>query len=407
MPINTKRIRLTAAVCLLLLFATQPAITDAATIETLEEQKEETIEQQKKHHAQLRQLQEYMASLEEREADIQEEIKEYDRRMTIVSEKRYEMERDIKKQQEKIEETNGEIDQQTEAMESYQSYFSERARAMYQSDNIDRGAAPLIKIFLESESFGTFISNIVNQQTILHYDDEMYQKFVNTNQALQEERANKKEELTKLNEKQDTLQLLTERYEALHQERQDYMEELVSEIEETAEKQSQTREYIEQTERQTNQLEQQIRARENRASQAVKSMDIEGSPFITPVNSGYISSNFGRRWGKMHYGTDYGVPMQTSVKAAAAGTVQRASYMNGYGNAVILRHTINGQTYETLYAHLSHDMVEEGQKVRKGEEIAKSGNSGHSLGPHLHFETHVGTWNGEKSNAVDPQTFLN
>ena len=68
----------------------------------------------------------------------------------------------------------------------------------------------------------------------------------------------------------------------------------------------------------------------------------------------------------------------------------------------MITHSINGKTYQTLYAHLRNLGVGTMQTVSQGQFIGYMGNTGRSTGQHLHFEVHNGTWNGSKSNAVNP-----
>ena len=87
-----------------------------------------------------------------------------------------------------------------------------------------------------------------------------------------------------------------------------------------------------------------------------------------------------------HVALDFGAPVGTAVKATMDGKVVYAGWNNeGYGNLVIVD---NGK-YRTYYAHLSKIPVKVGQKVRAGETIALSGNTGNSTGPHLHYEVRV------------------
>jgi murein DD-endopeptidase MepM/ murein hydrolase activator NlpD len=88
-----------------------------------------------------------------------------------------------------------------------------------------------------------------------------------------------------------------------------------------------------------------------------------------------------------HSGIDIGVPLGTPVLAAAAGTVSFAGDESGYGNHIELRHP-DGTV--TTYSHLSTIGVAVGQVVVAGQPIAQSGNTGHSTGPHLHFEVKTG-----------------
>ncbi|MFS8666241.1 MAG: peptidoglycan DD-metalloendopeptidase family protein, partial [Limnochordales bacterium] len=113
--------------------------------------------------------------------------------------------------------------------------------------------------------------------------------------------------------------------------------------------------------------------------------------------TGRISSRFGPRWGRMHQGLDIAVPTGTPVRAAAAGTVTYAGAMGGYGNIVTIDH---GNRVETRYAHNSRIVVRVGQRVKRGEVIAYSGNTGNSTGPHLHFEIRY------RGTPVNPEHYL-
>lgn len=105
--------------------------------------------------------------------------------------------------------------------------------------------------------------------------------------------------------------------------------------------------------------------------------------FQRPSNRGYVTSEFGWRWGRRHEGIDIGMPTGSSIRAADGGVVTYTGYRSGYGYLVIIDH---GANMETRYAHLSKILVKKGQRVYKDQQIALSGNTGTSTGPHLHFE---------------------
>lgn len=109
--------------------------------------------------------------------------------------------------------------------------------------------------------------------------------------------------------------------------------------------------------------------------------------FIKPIAGGILTSGFGARWGTVHQGIDWGVPQGTSVMASCGGVVVRSGWFSGYGICVDVQHP-NGMM--TRYAHLSKTLVSVGQSVTQGQQIARSGNTGNSTGPHLHFEIRVG-----------------
>ncbi len=117
-----------------------------------------------------------------------------------------------------------------------------------------------------------------------------------------------------------------------------------------------------------------------------------------PLGAGIVSSEFGTRWKKPHEGLDIAADAGEPVYAVAAGEVLYAdSRMRGYGNVVILRHD---SRVTTLYAHNQALKVGLGDKVEQGQVIALLGSTGHSTGPHVHFEV-------RKANvAVDPRGVL-
>jgi murein DD-endopeptidase MepM/ murein hydrolase activator NlpD len=111
-----------------------------------------------------------------------------------------------------------------------------------------------------------------------------------------------------------------------------------------------------------------------------------------------ISSPFGPRDGRAHDGIDLAVPEGTAVRAACDGRVAYAgNKLRGYGNLVLLDH---GGGFSTVYAHNQALLVREGDELARGSVIARSGNTGHSTAPHLHFEVRA------DGRPRDPLLFL-
>ena len=112
---------------------------------------------------------------------------------------------------------------------------------------------------------------------------------------------------------------------------------------------------------------------------------IDPTGFHMPTPSTKITSPFGPRWRRMHNGLDLKVNIGDTIVAAFDGKVRIVKYeRRGYGKYVVIRHD-NG--LETVYGHLSKQLVEENQLVKAGEVIGLGGNTGRSTGSHLHFET--------------------
>jgi murein DD-endopeptidase MepM/ murein hydrolase activator NlpD len=118
---------------------------------------------------------------------------------------------------------------------------------------------------------------------------------------------------------------------------------------------------------------------------------------IWPV-SGPITGVFGeQRPGHLHAGIDIAVPIGTPVRAAAGGRVAIAGWVGGYGNYTCIQHS---GSLSTCYGHQNSIGVSVGQSVSQGQVIGASGNTGHSFGPHVHFETRI---NGA---PVNPMNYL-
>ncbi|MDP4114962.1 MAG: M23 family metallopeptidase [Bacteroidota bacterium] len=131
--------------------------------------------------------------------------------------------------------------------------------------------------------------------------------------------------------------------------------------------------------------------------------EFDNIPAIRPIEGNYMTSGFGIRYhpilhmNKMHEGIDINAAVGTTVMASGNGTVVFTGVKGGYGNVIEIDH---GYGYHTVYGHLSEILVSVGQKVKRREEIGKSGNTGMSTGPHLHYEV---SYNGEK---IDPLNFF-
>lgn len=113
--------------------------------------------------------------------------------------------------------------------------------------------------------------------------------------------------------------------------------------------------------------------------------DLEaGQGWAMPLDKINVTSNFGPRWGRVHYGVDLGLATGEAVYSTFDGIVRVKGFdSNGWGNYYLVRHK-NG--LETLYGHLSKHVAELGDEVKSGDLLGKGGSTGRSTGPHLHYE---------------------
>ncbi len=129
----------------------------------------------------------------------------------------------------------------------------------------------------------------------------------------------------------------------------------------------------------------------------------ESAAWVAPVEPVELSAGFGSdgsRWANRHTGQDFAVPVGTPVRAAGAGRVVRVSCGGAFGIQIVVEHPGG---YCTQYAHLSAVTVDEGDRVATGQRIGRSGTTGNSTGPHLHFEVRT---TPETGSAVDPLPWL-
>lgn len=128
---------------------------------------------------------------------------------------------------------------------------------------------------------------------------------------------------------------------------------------------------------------------------------LKSIPTIRPVGGGYLNAGFGYRRdpfdrvNRFHYGLDITVNTGAPIYAPADGVVKIARYMGGFGKSIKIDH---GFGYATFYAHLSKFTVANGKRIKRGELIGYTGNTGRSTGPHLHYEVH---YYGKPQNPLD------
>lgn len=148
-------------------------------------------------------------------------------------------------------------------------------------------------------------------------------------------------------------------------------------------------------------------AAKNNSSQSIPA--VSSGNWTKPANGRYTSSFGWRSLGgisRQHRGADIANSIGTPIVSAADGIVSYAGTLGTYGNLVMVSHYLEGQTFTTVYGHLSSIGVSVGTEVEKGQYIGAMGNTGRSTGPHLHFEIHVGNWTASGPSAVNPLRYV-
>ncbi|MDF2672109.1 MAG: Peptidase [Clostridiales bacterium] len=290
--------------------------------------------------------------------------------------------------------TTKELETAVEELVEYKDLYSKRLRAMYMN-----GTPGYLEIILTSSSFSDFISRIDVVKRIMEHDSNILINMKDKQESIEKKKADLEVQKTKLvslkqqsTSKKNELTVVSRSkknlYTELNSDQKELEKALNAEIRESKE------------------IEAEIKA----ILAAAKNSDLEYNGKIGNIvknseagRSIKVTSRFGNRFHpvlkvyKLHTGIDLGVPSGTPVHAMAAGEVIIAKYSGGYGNYIVINH---GSGISTLYAHNSKLLVSVGSKVKSGQVISKSGNTGYSTGPHLHFEVR------KNGTPINPEPYL-
>lgn len=351
----------------------------SANAQTAQEKIDNSIKKQNELKNQINQANQKKNSALEQYNIIDAEVVSMQGQVDKINADVAESEAKIAKKDEELKIAQAECDKQ------YNSYC-DRARILLQ-----KGSASYLEILANAQSFSDFLTRVSLVKEIAEYD----------NNRLNELKAYAKqvEDIKKeLEEENDRLMILKNdadaqmaQLKAKQAESQRLIDSIKSDIA-SYEKALAAQEAAEAAARE------EIRRLTQSSSQTTK---YTGGAFKWPSVSSYITSPYGTRvhpvTGKVktHSGIDIGASMGTSIFAAADGTVLVSGWNSGgYGNYVVIDH---GGGLTTLYAHCSSLLVSSGQKVTKGQVIARVGSTGISTGPHLHFEV---LQNGRHTNPM-------
>lgn len=400
----------------------------AESISDLKKNQESVQEKRATVESDITSTEETIAELHAQQEKLNAEIKRIDLAVEETNAKIREKNTEIAETNEAITKLKEEITVLEERIAKRNEILKNRAVSFQESG----GSVNYLEVLLGSTSFGDFIDRVSAVTTILEADEDLVKQHEEDKKELQEKKAEVETTLANLEAMKAELETMKAelaeqkaakdkvmaQLELQEEEAHDHMMELEEEQSILAEQEEAIKKAIA--------LEQKRIADEKAAAEAAKKKNSSSSSngsssisqssgssssssntggFIRPA-SGVFTSGYGPRWGKTHAGVDIANRADVPIWAAASGVVIKSYYSSSYGNTVLISHSINGQTYTTLYAHLETRMVSTGQTVSQGQQIGIMGNTGRSTGQHLHFELHKGSWNGSKSNAVNPAPYI-
>lgn len=410
----------------------------AASISDLKAQRDKVENQRSGVNKQIEQKSNKIGELQSEQDKLEAQVERLDLAVEDALNKITSKNAEIKDTNQEIEVLKGEIAVLEQRIAKRNELLKDRARSL----QLSGGNVSYMDVLLGAQSFGDFIDRVSAVTTIVQADKDIVEQHLKDKQELETKKQQVESKLALLQRmKQDLVGLkdslnakIREKNKIMsqlkHEEHQLHKENLKLEeqneilaaqaaafqkaIQLEQERQAKLAAERERQERLARQRAAQQRKNSSSSSSGSTQSVVEQSTppvssgnFTWPAN-GRLTSGLGSRWGDFHAGIDIankagGVP----IVAAADGVVIRSYYSSSYGNAIFVAHSINGQMYTTVYAHMSSRNVSSGQVVSKGQQIGIMGNTGQSFGQHLHFELHKGEWNASKSNAVDPVPYLN
>ncbi len=298
------------------------------------------------------------------------------------------LQKDIDAVQEVIDEKNAEIGAKNQEiaaldakLQATDKRLKKRMKVIYES-----GTESYLTLILKADGIADLFTRIAVVESILKHDNSIMDDYKEQIQVVSDAKAIVENEKKEQVEAQDILEKKQNEIKAKQNEKQKIIDALNKDINELKKQEAAQ-------EKAYNELQAQINSALKASSQQTIKYTGNGK-FGFPLTSyTRVSSGYGYRihpitgTKKMHTGIDYAAPFGTPILASEDGVVLTAGWNSGYGYCVTINH---GDGYVTLYGHCSSLSVSAGQKVKRGQTIAKVGSTGNSTGNHLHFEVRVG-----------------
>lgn len=385
-------------------------------IDELSKQQKSIQEKQSELNSKLNEHNEKLNDVKNEQETVDQDIKRIDTAVGDTEAKIKEKELQIDEAEANIKKLEEEIKVLEERIANRNELLKNRARTIQEN-----GQVTYFDVLLGAKSFSDFIDRLGAVAVFVQADQNILKEHNADKAELESKQKEVKDTLSELQKMKQELETMKKSLNAQKSEKEKVMaslkheeehmhDELVEMEEEKAILASQKKAMQKAIELENQRIAEEKRKAEEAAKAAKASNGststtapvVSSGVWTKPAAAGYLSSGFGSRSLGDHKGVDIAASGTVPIYAAASGVVIRSYYSSSYGNAVFIAHYINGQTYTTVYAHMSSRAVSEGQTVSKGQQIGLMGNTGRSYGQHLHFELHRGEWNLSKSNAINP-----
>ena len=326
--------------------------------------------------------------------DVSTDVKKLDGQLNELGKKMANLNSQISSLDGEIDESEKSIKVHQEKLEKENELLSKRLKALYTT-----GGTGYMEILFDSESFSEFFRRVDSIKRIVAYDKELEQSILKSKRIVED----KKKEAEQKKKKVLALKGQAEGQQKEIEKNSNEKKKLMTSLEKDK---ASYEKMIAQEEREAAKIQEQIREAQKRLeaekNKGQNGSVINNSKMYCVTGRAYpITSDYGWRMhpilgnNRFHAGIDIGVPLGTALYSLKDGIVIYSGSMSGYGNVMMISHG----DITSLYAHTSRLLVSEGQRVKGGQLIAYSGNSGLSSGPHLHFEIRT------SSSTVNPSSY--
>ncbi|WP_372869217.1 murein hydrolase activator EnvC family protein [Planomicrobium okeanokoites] len=419
-------------------------VTPSVSANDLSDLKKEQQEAERKKSELNSNINEKANAISENQSTLEKivaQINELENKITETQDKINSVQAEIDQTIVEIDELKASIEELERKIAEREELLKERARAI----QLSGGSVDYIDVLLGANSFVDFIDRFSAVNMLIEADRDIMREQAEDKKLLAEQQAEVEKKLAEQENRRAELEELKSSLDSKKKEQAGLKADLEAEqkrlakeksalekehaeaigvsnalAKKIADEQARLQEIARKAEEERKRKEAAERAAAQKAAASKQSSSSSVTTYSAPVQNsggfirpaaGRLSSNFGGRnigaGNENHLGVDIANSAGTPIVAAAAGYVSYAGAMGTYGNVVMITHSINGQAYTTVYAHNSSLNVSVGQAVSQGQRIASMGSTGRSTGPHSHFEIHIGSWNGARSNAVNPMNYIN
>ena len=386
--VNGKKIR--KLFLLGLLISSLGIPVQASTIKEAKDKKEELEQNKSKAESAVEKLR-------KQQAKLKTSIEKLDKKVANLDTKLYELNHDLMDKREQLATTRQQLEVAKKKEANQYEAMKKRIKYMYES-----GDTGYLEILFKAQSISDFLNRAEYVEQIAQYDNTMLTRLEHTREQIADTEQKEKEEIIEVKQLKTQVQSRRKELKELRADKKVQVKKYTSNIKKKKSLIASYQKEIEEQEQIILKLEEEARKKaeqqnaNNSSSNSSSSNQSSSSGSTTPTgnftwpcpSSRRITSEYGYRvhpilgTKRLHNGIDIGASTGSSIVAADGGTVVGASYSSSMGYYVMINH---GNGITTVYMHCSSLLVSSGQKVSKGQQIARVGSTGLSTGPHLHF----------------------